>query len=171
MMTVQVAGLGLKIGLNYVLIFGHVGLPRLGAVGCGVSSLIVWWTLFLMGWAYMRLDPGYRRFAISLARPRGSALLEHLQLGVPIGLSVALEVTSFTFMALLIARLGTSVMGGHQIISNLAAIAYQMPLSLALATATVTAQALGAGDPAGLAGQGNRVLRIRWRWRQRRRSW
>jgi MATE family multidrug resistance protein len=40
-------------------------------------------------------------------------------------------------------------MGGHQIISNLAAIAYQMPLSLALATATVTAQALGAGDPAG----------------------
>ncbi len=146
MMTVQVAGLGLKIALNYALIFGHFGLPRLGAVGYGLSSLIVWWTLVLMGWAYTYLDPGYRRFAIVLARPRGTALLEHLQLGVPIGLSYAIEVTSFTFMALLIARLGTSVMGGHQIISNLGAISYQIPLSLALATATVTAQALGAGD-------------------------
>jgi MATE family, multidrug efflux pump len=149
MMIVQALGLALKIWLNYALIFGHLGLPRLGAVGCGVSSLIVWWTLFLMGWAYTHLEPGYQRFAIILARPRGSALLEHLQLGVPIGLSYAFEVTSFSFMALLIARLGTTVMGGHQIISNLGGIAYQMPLSLALATATVTAQALGAGDPQG----------------------
>jgi MATE family multidrug resistance protein len=149
MMIVQTAGLVLKIWLNYALIFGHFGLPKLGAVGCGVSSLIVWWTLFLMGWAYTHLDPHYRRFSIVLARPRGSALLEHLQLGVPIGLSYTFEVTSFSFMALLIARLGTTVMGGHQIISNLAGIAYQMPLSLALATATLTAQALGAGDRAG----------------------
>jgi MATE family, multidrug efflux pump len=149
MMIVQALGLALKIWLNYALIFGHLGLPRLGAVGCGVSSLIVWWTLFLMGWAYTHLEPGYQRFAIILARPRGSALLEHLRLGVPIGLSYAFEVTSFSFMALLIARLGTTVMGGHQIISNLGGIAYQIPLSLALATATVTAQALGAGDPRG----------------------
>src|SRR5215510_1758757 len=149
MMIVQTAGLGLKIALNYALIFGHFGLPQLGAVGCGLSSLVVWWTLCLMGWTYTHLDPGYRRFTIALARPRGSALLEHLQLGVPIGLSYTFEVMSFSFMAILIARLGTSVMGGHQIISNLAGIAYQMPLSLALATATVTAQALGAGDPEG----------------------
>jgi multidrug resistance protein, MATE family len=149
MMIVQTAGLVLKIGLNYALIFGHFGLPRLGAVGCGLSSLIVWWTLCLLGWAYTHLDPAYRRFSIVLARPRGSMLFEHLRLGVPMGLSYTFEVTSFSFMALLIARLGTSVMGGHQIISNLAGIAYQMPLSLALATATVTAQALGAGDPGG----------------------
>src|SRR5262249_35203497 len=49
-------------------------------------------------------------------------------------------------MALLIARLGASVMGGHQIMSNIAAIAFQIPLALGLATATATAQALGAGD-------------------------
>jgi MATE family multidrug resistance protein len=49
-------------------------------------------------------------------------------------------------MALLIARLGTTVMGGHQIVMNLAALSYQIPLALAVATATVTAQAIGAGD-------------------------
>ena len=118
----------------------------MGAVGCGIASLVVYWALFLMAWAYVHLDPGYRRFAIRLARPRGRALAEHLRLGVPIGLSYALESTSFTFMALLIARLGTSVTGGHQIISNLGALAYQIPLALSLATATVTAQAIGGGD-------------------------
>lgn len=146
MMTVQVVGLVLKVALNYALIFGQLGLPRLGAVGCGLASLVVHWALFGMGWAYTHLDADYRRFAIRRARPRWRALKEHLHLGVPIGLSYALESTSFTFMALLIARLGTSVMGGHQIITNLAAFSYQIPLALSVATATVTAQAIGAGD-------------------------
>jgi MATE family multidrug resistance protein len=146
MMAVQIAGLALKVVLNYALIFGRLGLPRLGAVGCGLASLIVLWALFLMGWAFTRLDPAYRRFAIGRARPRWEALREHLHLGIPIGLSYALESTSFSFMTLLIARLGTSVMGGHQIISNLAALAFQIPLAVALATATLAAQALGADD-------------------------
>ena len=146
MMTVQVAGLALKVALNYALIFGHLGLPRLGAVGCGLASLIVHWALFLMGWAYTHLDPEYRRFAIERARPRWRALQEHLHLGVPIGLAYALESTSFSFMALLIARLGTSVQGGHQIITNLGGVSYQIPLALSVATATVTAQAIGGGD-------------------------
>ena len=148
MMSVQVMGLVLKFALNYVLIFGRLGLPRLGAVGCAVASLIVYWALFLMGWAYVHLDAAYGRFAIGLAWPRWALLREHLRLGVPMGLSYALESTSFTFMAVLIARLGTSVMGGHQIISNLASVSYQIPLALSLATATVTAQAVGAGDAA-----------------------
>ena len=148
MMTVQVAGLGLKAVLNYALIFGHFGLPALGAVGCGIASLAVYWALFLMAWTYVHNEAGYRRFAIRVVPPRGRALAEHLQLGVPIGLSYALESTSFTFMALLIARLGTTVTGGHQVISNLAALAFQFPLALSLATATLTAQAIGGGDAA-----------------------
>jgi MATE family multidrug resistance protein len=148
MMTVQVAGLVLKVALNYALIFGRFGLPRLGVVGCGLASLIVLWALFAMGWAYTHLDPSYRRFEIGPAWPRWAALKEHLQLGVPIGLSYALESTSFSFMTLLIARLGTHVTGGHQIISNVAALSFQIPLALSLATATLTAHALGGGDPA-----------------------
>ena len=57
MMAVQVFGLVLKVALNYALIFGHFGLPRLGAVGCGLASLIAHWALFLMGWAYIASRP------------------------------------------------------------------------------------------------------------------
>lgn len=147
-MSMQVAGLALKIALNYALVFGQLGAPRLGAVGCAVASLIVHWAMFLMGWAHVHADRAYERFAVRLAGPRWDLLREHLRLGVPMGLSYTLESTSFSFMAVLIARLGTSTLGGHQIVANLAGICYQITLALSLATATVTAQAIGGGDAA-----------------------
>jgi MATE family multidrug resistance protein len=99
-----------------------------------------------MGFGYMRRDPFYLRFDIHRAWPRWSALREILQLGVPMSFSYALEATSFTAMTALAARLGTTVMGGHQVVANLAALCFMLPLSLSVATATLIAQAIGAGD-------------------------
>jgi len=145
-MRMQVAGLALKVVLSYGLIFGALGLPRLGAVGGALASAVVFWALFAAGWAHTRLDSFYRRFAIRRAAPRGAVLRELIHLGIPMGLSYAIEATSFTFITLLVARLGTSVMAGHQIVANLAALCFMVPLSLAVATATLTAHAIGAGD-------------------------
>lgn len=145
-MAIQLAGLGLKATLNYVLIFGALGMPKLGAVGCAVASTVVFWMLFLGGWVVTWLDPSYRRFEIHFAWPRPAALRDHLRLGIPMGLGHTIEATSFTFMALLIARLGTSITGGHQITMNLAALTFQFPFALGIATGTLTAQAIGAGD-------------------------
>ena len=71
-MRMQVAGLALKVVLSYGLIFGALGLPRLGAVGGALASGIVFWALFAAGWAHTRLDPFYHRFAI---RRRGAPLV------------------------------------------------------------------------------------------------
>jgi MATE family multidrug resistance protein len=147
MMALQLAGLLLKLVANDVFVFGRLGLPALGVTGCALGSLVVFWALAAVGWALTRLDP-YRRFAIGFAWPDRAALTAHLRLGVPMGLAHTLEATSFTFMALLLAPLGTSVMAGHQIAMNLAAVCFQVPFALAVATATATAQAIGAGDPA-----------------------
>jgi len=147
-MALQLGGLVLKVLLSYVLIFGKVGLPRLGALGGALASVIVFWALFLTGLAYMRFNPFYRRFGIHWAWPRWPILRELFHLGVPMSLSYTLEATSFTVITLLAARLGTTVMGGHQIVANLAALCFMIPLSLSVATATLTAQAIGAGEPA-----------------------
>jgi multidrug resistance protein, MATE family len=146
-MTLQLAGLALKVGLSYLLILGGLGLPRMGAVGGAVASAVVFWALFLMGFAYMHRSAFYRRFVIHWAWPRWPAQREILQLGIPMSMSYTLEATSFTAITLLAARLGTTVMGGHQVVANLAAVCFMLPLSLAVATATLTAQAIGAGDP------------------------
>jgi MATE family multidrug resistance protein len=145
-MAIQFAGLALKLALNYLLVFGALGMPRLGAVGCAVASAVAYWALFATGWTITRLDPTYRHFGIHFAWPRWRALREHLRLGIPMGLGHGIEATSFTFMALLIAPLGTNVTGGHQITMNLAALTFQFAFALGVATGTLTAQAIGAGD-------------------------
>jgi len=145
-MVMQVSGLALKVLLSYLLIFGGLGLPRLGALGGALASTVVFWALLVGGWAHTRVDRFYRRFEIHRAGPRWSVLRELIRLGIPMGLSYALEATSFTFITLLVARLGTSVMGGHQVVANLAALCFMVPLSLAVATATLTAHAIGAED-------------------------
>lgn len=145
-MGLQLAGLGLKLVLSEVLIFGLFGMPRLGAVGAGLATLIVFWSMALAGLALVGLHSSYRVFHIRVTRPCWSALGEQLRLGVPMGLSSALENTSFTFMTLFVARLGTSVLGGHQIVSNLTALAFQIPFAVSIPTAALTAQAIGAHD-------------------------
>jgi MATE family, multidrug efflux pump len=146
-MGLQVTGLALKVCLSYVLILGGLGLSGMGAMGGAIASVVVFWALFLMGVSYMRRSPFYDRFTIHWAWPRWSAQREILRLGIPMSLSYALESTSFTAITLLAARLGTTVMGGHQVVANLAALCFMLPLSLSVATATLTAQAIGAEDP------------------------
>jgi multidrug resistance protein, MATE family len=94
-------------------------------MGGPVASAAVFWVLFLMGFGYMRRSPFYRRFAIRWAWPRWRVLREILQLALPMSLSYTLEATSFTAMTLLAARLGTTVMGGHQVVANLAAVCFR----------------------------------------------
>ncbi|HEU5188583.1 MAG TPA: MATE family efflux transporter [Methylomirabilota bacterium] len=145
-MVLQLGGLALKACLSYALILGRFGLPAMGALGAATASVVVFWAMFLAGFAYMLRSRFYHRFRIHWTGPRSAVLRELLQLGVPMSLSYLLEATSFTMITFLAARLGTTVMGGHQVVANLAALCFMIPLSLSVATATLTAQAIGAGD-------------------------
>ncbi|OZI22183.1 MATE family efflux transporter [Bordetella genomosp. 7] len=146
-MTINLAGVGLKAFFNWVLIYGNLGLPALGATGAGLSTAIVSWMSLGVGLWFVTHNRYFRRFGLTLGRPAWPAQKELLRLGVPMGGSYLVEVSAFTFMALLVAREGTYVSGGHQIMSNLAALCYMMPMALGVATASLTAQAIGAGQP------------------------
>ncbi len=148
-MAINLIGLAIKIPLNYVLVYGKFGLPALGAAGCGYATAIVMWSSCGIALFALSKDPFYRKFTIRFDWPRWVHQRELLRLGIPTGLSYIVEVTSFTFMTLLVARLGTTVTAGHQIVANLAALCFMLPLSLAVATSALVAQAIGAGDPGG----------------------
>lgn len=156
-MLISLIAVAFKAFFSWLLIFGSLGLPAMGAAGAGLSTAIVsWLSLFLGIWIISR-DHYYRRFKLHIGKPDWETLKELLRLGVPMGGSYLVEVSAFTFMALLVAREGTWVTGGHQIMSNLAALCYMMPMALGVTTAAVTAQAIGAGNYAlahrnGLAG-------------------
>ncbi|CAP43496.1 MATE family efflux transporter [Bordetella petrii] len=145
-MTINLAGVGFKAFFNWLLIYGHFGLPALGATGAGLATAIVSWTSLAVGLWFIMRHRYFRRFGLTLGRPSWHAQKELLRLGLPMGGSYLVEVSAFTFMALLVAREGTYVSGGHQIMSNLAALCYMMPMALGVATASLTAQAIGAGQ-------------------------
>ena len=152
-MVLQLGGLALKVPLSTALVFGmpSLGLPALGVTGCGIATALAMWAQALAAFMLVRRDPYYQSFALTgrgLHRPERARLLAMLRLGVPMGASILVEVTGFAFMAIFIARLGTTPVAGHQIVVNMVSLLFMMPLALANATGTLVAQRIGAGDHA-----------------------
>ena len=80
--------------------------------------------------------------------PNARKLGDMLKLGLPNAGSITVEVTSYTLMALLISRLGSTAAAGHQIMSNMGALLYMVPLSLSIATSARVSYWIGAAQPA-----------------------
>ncbi|HNT37756.1 MAG TPA: MATE family efflux transporter [Rubrivivax sp.] len=150
-MALQVGGLALKLPLSAWFIGGIpvLGIPSLGVVGCAVATAIVMWMQALAAWLVLRRSAFYVPFRLwgrGLHAPDPQALWAQLRLGVPMGLSILIEVSGFAMMAVFIARLGTNAVAGHQIAANLVSLMFMLPMALAIATSTLVAQRLGARD-------------------------
>ena len=162
-MLFQLAGLGLKIPLNAVFIFGGLGLPSYGSPGCAIATAISTWFIVLASWLILRKDHFFKQFEIfgyGISRPQWKSQSALLKLGLPMGLSYLIEVTAFTFMALFIARLGSNALAAHQITANFGTVLYMLPLSIANATTTLVAQEIGAGRLASARHTGYAGIRL-----------
>jgi MATE family multidrug resistance protein len=144
----QIGSLFVKIPLSIWFAFGGLGLAPLGVVGCAWATLVVNYGMLGVALWMLRTQRIYRPYAIwhRLEAPRWSQIGAFARLGIPGGLSIMVEVTSFTLMALFIARLGVVASASHQIASNLAAVLYMAPLSIAIAASARVSYWLGAGD-------------------------
>jgi MATE family, multidrug efflux pump len=150
-MVLQLGGLAVKAPLSAALVFGlpSLGLPALGAPGCGIATAVAMWAQLLAAMWLLQRDDFYAPYALTgrgLDRPRWPALRSHLRLGLPMGATILIEVTAFSFMALFISRLGTTPVAGHQIVINLVSLLFMVPMALGSATGTLVAQRIGAGD-------------------------
>ncbi|MBA4219021.1 MAG: MATE family efflux transporter [Proteobacteria bacterium] len=148
-MALQLTGLAAKVPLNAVLVFGLGPVPALGVAGCGWATALAMTAQALAALALLRRDPFYAAFRIPRlwqTRPEAGELWRLLRLGGPMGGSILVEVTGFTFMAFFVARLGDMPVAGHQIAVNLVAMMFMIALALATAAGTLVAQHLGAGD-------------------------
>ena len=146
--ALQLGALLIKIPLSIWFVFGGAGLESQGVVGCAWATLIVNYGLFGVAVWMVRTHPLYRPYKIwrALEAPQWHQIAAFARLGIPGGLGIMVEVTSFTLMALFIARLGVVSSAGHQIASNLAAVMYMLPLSIAIAASSRVSFWRGAGD-------------------------
>ena len=145
----QVGALLAKIPLSIWFVAGGGGVDAMGAVGCAWATLVVNYLLLALAILMLRTQDLYKPFHIwrAMERPDWPAIGGFARLGIPGGLAYLVEVTSFTLMALFIARLGTVATAAHQIAASMAAVLYMMPLSMAIACSARVSFWLGAGRP------------------------
>jgi MATE family multidrug resistance protein len=147
-MVLSVAAIPLNAALNWVLMYGHLGAPALGAVGCGWATTITHWLICLALGAWLARGRAYRPLAL-FARfdwPRPAEIRRQLRLGLPIGIGIFLEASLFGGAALMMGTLGIAAAAAHQIAINYAALMFMVPLGVSLAMTVRIGHALGAGE-------------------------
>ena len=148
-LLISVAGLLINIPSNYILIYGKLGLPALGGVGCGWATSLVFWCMALMMAVYIGRHPAYASARLHLRQTHlePATAWYIFRLGLPVGLAIFFEVSIFAMIALLISSLGPTVVAGHQVALNFTGLLFMIPLSLALAVTVRVGHGRGQGDP------------------------
>ncbi|MEA3465835.1 MAG: MATE family efflux transporter [Thermodesulfobacteriota bacterium] len=134
-MLVSFFGLAINIIANYVLVFGKLGFPAMGGIGCGAATALSMWAMFIgmllvfwRGSIYRNLH--MLRFNAPWCWDTQKQLLK---LGLPIGGGLFIECSIFAIIALLLARFGAQTVAAHQIALNFTAMIFMVPLSIATA--------------------------------------
>ncbi|GAA0852521.1 MATE family efflux transporter [Aliiglaciecola litoralis] len=151
--TMVIMGVGLLVNIpaNYLLIYGKLGLPAMGGVGCGVATALVYIAMMIATALYVHLSPTLRKYGLftQLFSPQLKQIMVIAKLGTPIALTILFEVTLFGVVALLLSPLGAFTVAAHQIALNFSSLMFMFPLSLGMATSIRVGYFLGREDLAG----------------------
>ncbi|MBS4048984.1 MAG: MATE family efflux transporter [Alphaproteobacteria bacterium] len=146
----------LNAAVNAALIFGFWIVPEMGVVGAGLGSSLVNLIVLLLFFWYIARDPQFSSYHLSRGwwRTTPQRLIAFLRIGAPISLALGAEIGLFSAGALLMGRLGTVEVAGHQVALQWAALAFMIPMGLGQAATVRVGLATGAGDIAGAARAG-----------------
>ncbi len=148
LMVIALLSLGLNFVVNSLLVFGTLGFPRLGGLGCAWATVAtVGFNLLALVWWMHRAAPYRATWPLGhFERPHWPQIKSLLKLGLPIGITYFAETSAFSLIALLIAEFGSTQVAAHQIALNFTSLVFMVPLSLGLALLTRVGHSLGAGD-------------------------
>lgn len=145
-MFITLMSLPINVSLNYVLIFGKLGFPRLGGVGAGVASAITYWLIALMAFIFIKNKEPFAHFQIFAKLPRVSMKIwrEFIKIGVPIGFAIFFETAVFSGVTLLMSQFNTITIAAHTVALNFASFVYMIPLSFSMALTILVGFEVGA---------------------------
>ena len=151
---------GVNLLFDWIFLYGHWHVPAMGIAGSG------WATVVVRFWMLLVLVPGVviacRSMGIwpdlRMAVPDATRLRALLRIGWPSGLEFSLELGISTFMSVLCARLGTTLLAAHQVTLDLDAFLYMVPTGLSYAAMIRVGQAAGRNDLRGVQRSANATL-------------
>ncbi len=145
-MIITLISLPINMILNYVLIFGELGFPRLGGIGAGIASAITYWIITLIAIRLIYRQKPFNDYRIFLSFPKVDLRKwkEIFFLGIPIGLSIFIETSIFSAVTLLMSQFGTKVIAAYQASINFATLLYMIPLSISMTLTILVGFEVGA---------------------------
>ena len=142
-----------NIPLNWIFVYGKFGMPALGGAGCGLATAIVFWINTLLLGLYIAKDGYFKPFGLTskLSLPNIKLLGEITKLGIPIGLSFFIEVSLFTCIMFLVAKLDGNTenyVAAQQVVISLTSLIFMIPQSMGIASTVRVGFSLGQNKPA-----------------------
>ena len=149
-MTITVLALIANLGINYTLVFGHLGFPALGVVGAAYGTAIVNWLMFAWLAIHVTRSPHFARFRPRII-PRSinwNTCREIFRLGLPISASQILAAGMFTIAAVVVGTLGAEILAAQMIIYSVIYTCLSASLAFGDAVRVRVAYGIGKGSVA-----------------------
>ena len=147
-MYITIVGNIVNIILNYILIFGKLGVEPMGLYGAGLATMIsrVLMAIMMISFVYFnhRFAMYWENFKIGFFSKK--LIKEILKLGFPMSFQFIFEVSTFSLAAIMIGWLGTGPLAAHQIAINMASISYMIALGISSAATIRVGNQLGQKD-------------------------
>ncbi len=139
----------LNIPLDYVLVNGLYGLPKLGGVGCAWATAILMWLsvvviVVILHWHKALRD---KKLLMRFERPQLAAIKRTLSMGLPIGASIIIELSMFAGAGMMIAAFGPIEAGAHAVAITVASMSFMLYVGLGQGVTIRASQFLGADRP------------------------
>ena len=150
MLLANILAMVVNIGLNWILIYGHLGFPALGVEGAAIASTVAVWVGFLA--VAVVFARGYLPAAAGPKPPPGplrlrlDELLRVLRFGLPSGFNWFLEFAAFiVFINVIFAGLGTLAVAAMMAVIQVNSVSFMPAFGLSSAGAILVGQAIGKG--------------------------
>lgn len=145
-MIIILISLPINAFLNYIFIFGKLGIPAFGGIGAGIATSITYWIVSIIS-LYMihKVAPftSYQVFQVRF-KPQISYWLSQLKIGLPIGLAMFFETSIFSVVTMMMSVYDTNTIAAHQAAMNFAGLLYMLPLSVGMALTIAVGFEIGA---------------------------
>ena len=138
-----------NVGANWVLIFGHFGLPAMGLQGAAIGTIAAWVVQFVLLMAVFFSPSVHEQFATRAVRTfRWRRCLELLRTGAPAGVQLCNDILIWTvFHARFVAVFGTAHLAATTIAMRYLGLSFMPAVGIGLATTAMVGKAIGEGRP------------------------
>lgn len=149
-MYIMISANLINIAGNYILIYGKLGVPALGVVGAGISTLAsrilmfaAFAILFYRSMHYRRYLVGYRRSKYNL-----SDILSLNKMGWMVGIQMGLETALFSITGIMIGWFGSIALAAHQILVAVSTLGFMIYYGVGAAISVRVSNYFGRGEVA-----------------------